>query len=356
MLIAFAVYYFFCIFLFEKKDKSQQGVLIFTLIILTFMIGFRGMWPDKGAYLRAFQAAPTIDQWGRDVNIVSYSEAGYFYLAGLVKTIWNNEVFYLTCMGAISMCLLYRTLNALCAIPLLGLCDYIARFLLNRDFTQMRSSLAILIIILGIKFIYERKIWKYSLCILIAYQFHHMALIGLPFYFFNWFKYKKWHLIVGIIMAMILSQTFAVAISGFIDQFDNDLNITTYTTGDYVEQALKLRNPMIYYQIGVLMVFAYCEKWLKGSSKYYYLYRNAYFYSTLILIFFCNYTALSGRTSTLFATCEMFILPMIANLLPNKSYRNLFYFGTGIVLFYFFYSKYGSATREAANTIIIANL
>lgn len=69
--------------------------------------------------------------------------------------------------------------------------------------------------------------------------------------------------------------------------------------------------------------------------------RWAYFYSTLILIFFCNYTALSGRTSTVFATCEMFMLPSIA-MGFGKEKRFVFYVVVGVILVYFFWSKYHS--------------
>ena len=133
------------------------------------------------------------------------------------------------------MYLLNKNLKIFCLIPLLGLCDYIGRFLLNRDFTQMRSSLCILIVMYGTKYILEKKMWKFFLIILIAYQFHHMALIGLPFYFFNLIKFKKWHLWTGIALAMILSQVAAGSISGTLDAYSSDLNYGLYTTDSYNE-------------------------------------------------------------------------------------------------------------------------
>ena len=65
----------------------------------------------------------------------------------------------------------------------------------------------------------------------------------------------------------------------------------------------------------------------------------AYLYSTLTLILFSNYTALSGRTSTMFATVEMFILPFIGQSI-SKKYRVLYYFVLAFVFIYFFISKY----------------
>lgn len=353
-LIAFVVFYFIAIYSITKSYKWQNEYIVVSLIILTYLIGTREEWPDMYAYIRAFRNVPSVisGDYSWSLQPVSYSEKGYYLLAAIIKTFSEEPVFYLTVMGAISMYLLKRVLNIFCLIPLLGLCDYIGRFLLNRDFIQMRSSLAVLLIIFGVKFILEKKAWKYFLIIFIAYQFHHMALIGIPFYFFNMINYKKWHIWTALILAAILSQTAAEFITDTVDAYSKDLEYTGYTQGDYVKQALGLRNPMIYFQTGVLIIFAYTEKWIKGLSKYYYIFRNGYFYSTLILIFFCNYTALSGRTSTMFATFEMFMLPMIGRVIPKRQLQILYYIGVGVVLFYFFFSKYTSARQEYFQQII----
>lgn len=225
---------------------------------------------------------------------------------------------------------------------MLGLCDYVGRFLLNRDFTQMRSSLAILMVILAIRFIKEKKMWQYLLVVFVAYQFHHMALIGLPLYFLYKLRLNRNSMIVCLALAFVLSQTLAGAIEGGVDQFSEDLQYTTYTEGEYVEQSLGLRNPMIYFQIAILLMFSHFEPQLRKKLVYFDLYRWAYFYSTLILIFFCNYTALSGRTSTMFATVEMFILPYILSELRGfKRYAFLAFMG--VVFLYFFWSKLNNA-------------
>lgn len=141
---------------------------------------------------------------------------------------------------------------------------------------------------------------------------------------------------------MLLSQFIGGSISDVVDSYSEDLHYETYVQDQYVEESLGLRNPMIYLQIVILLTYAFLEKQLVKKVQYYHLFRWAYFYSTLILILFCNYTALSGRTSTVFATCEMFILPSIAMGLKKRS-RLLFYVGVGVVLTYFFWSKYRSA-------------
>lgn len=317
--------------------------MIISLCVLTFLIGIRDNWPDQLVYQTAFSEAPRPwDFFTENVEPYGYVEKGYLFLASLVKLVLNNSHFYLFCMGGLSMYLLYKGLTAYCAIPLVGLCDYIGRFLLNRDFQQIRSSLAILLLILAIKLIRDRKLVAYMLVVLLAYQFHHLSLIGIPLYFLYKVRIGPISIIFSLVMAMLLSQLIAGSISDIVDDYSQDLNYDTYVQDEYMEEALGLRNPMIYFQIVILMVYTFMEPLLASKDKFYHLMRWAYFYSTLILIFFCNYTALSGRTSTVFATCEMFILPSMVSGL-GKRLRIVFYVIVGGVLTYFFWNKYHSA-------------
>ena len=346
MKLLFVFYYIIVIGLVEIKfrGKYQKALMVLSCCVLSFLIGYRERWPDEAIYIVAFERVPSLLYFSFDLQPYGYVEKGYFLLASIVKTIYNDSRFYLLMMGGLSMFLLYKSLEKYCIIPLIGLCDYIARFLLNRDFTQMRSSLAILMIVLALKYVYEKKMWHYFAVVFLAYHIHHLALIAVPFYFLCMAKLKKWHIVVGIIIAMILSQTLAGFISGTVDEYSNDLNYETYTQGTYVTRALGLRNPMIYFQVFILLMFTFSDKVLKIRFKYYDIYRTGYFYSTLILIFFCNYTALSGRTSTVFATLEMFILPMITMTWQRRN-RIVYYLGIGFVFFYFFAAKYDDAMR-----------
>lgn len=327
-----------------RRLKQYEPYLFFgSCVTITFLIGLRHDWPDEGVYIEAFNRAPLAYQFNWSiVEPYGYAEKGYLFLASIIKTFIDNPTVYLILMGGVSMYLLYKSLNKYCIFPMLGLCDYVGRFLLNRDFTQMRSSLAILMVILAIRFIKEKKMWQYLLVVFVAYQFHHMALIGLPLYFLYKLRLNRNSMIVCLALAFVLSQTLAGSIEGGVDQFSEDLQYTTYTEGEYVEQSLGLRNPMIYFQIAILLMFSHFEPQLRKKLVYFDLYRWAYFYSTLILIFFCNYTALSGRTSTMFATVEMFILPYILSELRGfKRYAFLAFMG--VVFLYFFWSKLNNA-------------
>lgn len=329
---------FYLDLLIQKKDNKKL-ILIISLIIITFLIALRQHFPDQGAYEDAFIVSPPVTSFSTENIEIGYAETGYLFLASIVKAIMNNVTFYLFMMGALSMFLLYKSLNAYCILPLIGLANYVGRFLINRDFIQMRSSLAILLIIFASKYLLKKQYIKYLLVILLAYQFHHLAFIAIPFIFIYRYQPSNKIIIISLIVAAALSQFAMQSISAIVESWSQDLNYEVYTQQDYVVSALGLKNPMIYWQIFILGLFIIKEKDISQQTPYYHFFKSGYFYSTLILILFCNYTALSGRTSTLFATFEIFIIPLIINNSKNIS-KNLLSLFFAIMFSYFLYAKY----------------
>ena len=334
---------FYLDLLIQKKDNKKL-ILIISLIIITFLIALRQHFPDQGAYEDAFIVSPPVTSFSTENIEIGYAETGYLFLASIVKAIMNNVTFYLFMMGALSMFLLYKSLNAYCILPLIGLANYVGRFLINRDFIQMRSSLAILLIIFASKYLLKKQYIKYLLVILLAYQFHHLAFIDIPFIFIYRYQPSNKIIIISLIVAAALSQFAMQSISAIVESWSQDLNYEVYTQQDYVVSALGLKNPMIYWQIFILGLFIIKEKDISQQTPYYHFFKSGYFYSTLILILFCNYTALSGRTSTLFATFEIFIIPLIINNSKNIS-KNLLSLFFAIMFSYFLYGKYAE-TRQ----------
>ena len=322
-----------------KSNKYSTSVLIISLTVLAWGIGWRSLnWADSGVYMISFRDY-THDIFNYDISEKpwGYSEKGFYFLGVLIKTFTNDYQIYFLFVGALSMFFLYKGLQRYSILPLIGLCAYIARFFMGRNLVQIRSGLAYVIIIWGIKYIQEKNFWKYLLVVFIASLFHTSAWIALPLYFFsNWININKTIVVVGLIIAFILGGFFQTPISTFVTDNASDLSITTYTQGSFVSNAKGLGNPMIYFQTFLLLAYTFLEDRIKPVTQYYQIIRDGYFYSTLILIIFCSFTALSGRTSTMFATLEIAIIPSLIFMF-NKKNRIFALFLMGIALSTIFY-------------------
>lgn len=340
MLIQYILFFFLCWLITQSKAiKYSKAILIISLTVLAWGIGWRDInWADSGIYMISFRDY-THDIFNYDISEKpwGYSEKGFYFLGVFIKTFTNDYHIYFLLVGALSMFFLYKGLQRYSILPLIGLCTYIARFFMGRNLVQIRAGLAYVIIIWGIKYIQEKQFWKYLLLVFIASLFHTSAWIALPLYFLsNWIDVNKKIIIIGLVIAFILGGFFQGPISALVAENASDLSITTYTQGIFVDRALGLGNPMIYFQTFLLLAYTFLEDRIKPVTPYYKIIRDGYFYSTLILIIFCSFTALSGRTSTIFATLEFAIIPSLIFMF-NKKNRIFALFLMGIALSAIFY-------------------
>lgn len=121
---------------------------------------------------------------------------------------------------------------------------------------------------------------------------------------------------------MIMAQFFGGVVSSWVTSSDYIMNMADDYMREGSEKAYAndLTNPVIWFQTIVLLVFTYYEERLKKATPYYYVFRNAYFMSTVMLIVLCQYAVVAGRTSTLFATYECMIIPMFFKLFKKGEY------------------------------------
>ena len=343
ILLAYIILLFFSVFAEHSlNSKNKNSYLIVLCFFLALFPGLRSIaWSDTIAYVTSFinEARPIFD-----INLNEhskfYNELGFYWLGFIVKTFTDDSTIYLLFISAITIFFLYKNLRKYSIFPILGLFVYVARFYFGRNFMQIRAGLSYLIIIFATKYIQERKLWKFLLVIFIAYQFHHSAVIALPVYFLcNWMTLKKWHICVGLAIAFIIGAFFQGSIHALVVDNASDLNISS----DYIEGGAKgyiegrgLGNPMIYFQTLILLAYTFLDKRLANIDPYYYVIRAGYFYSTVILIVFCTYAVLSGRTSTIFATYEIAIIPSMV-MLFNKNNKMLAYMVLVVVLSTIFY-------------------
>lgn len=334
MIIAYIFFYVFALFAEEAKTKNKNVILMITCVVLTMMAGFRDInrWPDTIGYVMSFtNSTHSLFEWTPLDKPMGYSEYGFYFLGVIFKSFSSNVTAYLTFIAALTFIFMYKDFKRYCLYPIFGVCAYISRFYLARNFIQIRAGLSYAVVLWSVQYI-TKKDWKrYFFWVFIAYLFHQSAILAVPLYFLCLVKIKKWHIVVGVIIAFILGGVFTEPIRLLVSDYSVDMNLgTTYITKDY-QREQGLLNPMIYFQLIILFAYTFNERILKWTSPDYYTIRTAYFYSTFILISLSMYTALSGRTSSMYSTLEMAIIPTMINTFVKKN-RMVAYIGLGVAL------------------------
>ena len=308
-----------------------------TCVVMALMAGFRdpSLWADTGVYVMSFEDYTNpLYEWSQVDEPFGYSEYGFYFLGVIFKTFSSNSTAYLTFIAALTFIFMYKDFKRYCYYPLFGVAAYISRFYLARNFIQIRAGLSYAIILWAVQYISKRDWKRYFFWIIIAYQFHASAVLAVPLYFLCMINIKKWHIWTGIAIAFIIGGVFTEPMRNLVADYASDI-ASTYVQDEY-QREWGLLNPVIYFQLAVLYLYTQNEEVLKKTSEDYYTMRTAYFYSTFILISVSMYTALSGRTSSMFSTLEMAIIPAILNTFSKRN-RVIGYIGLGIVLTAIFY-------------------
>ena len=149
-LFLYIAFIIFAIFADNLQPSNRRGVLAIVCIALTFMVGLRNihLWGDTAIYVMSFQDNNDLFHLKASDSPLGYAEKGFFYLSTLIKVFTDSPEAYLTVISAISFYFLYKSFDKYSIYPLFGVAIYLARFYCGRNMMQIRSCLAIAIIIL----------------------------------------------------------------------------------------------------------------------------------------------------------------------------------------------------------------
>lgn len=337
VLFLYVAFYLFALFAEGIRPRYKKYWLVAICVVLAFLAGTRdSSWPDTGVYIESFlDYTPTISELTQYSQPFGYGEIGFYYIGVVVKTFTSNVTIYFLVVALLSFFFLYKAFDKYCLYPIFGVCAYVSRFYLNRNFVQIRAGLSYAIILMAVQYITTRDWKRYFAWVFVAYLFHHSAIIAVPLYFLCMLDIKKKHIVMGLGMAFVIAAFFSNVVRSMVADNASDLNVDTYVTEEY-QRDWGLANPLIYFQTFLLLVYTFTEDRMRLTTSHYLTIRNAYFYSTFILISLSCYTALSGRVSSMFATLEMVIIPSIAYSFLKKD-RWIAYFVMGAALTAIFY-------------------
>lgn len=343
--ILFIIYFLFAIYIdiVNKNIQMKYKILPWFFVIITLIVGFRNpyAWADTGVYAYCFQMASNLSNYTLSEKPIGYSERGFYFLTVSIKTISDNIQFFLLLISSFTFYFLYKFDKKYCSFPFLAMAIYMARFLVGRNNMQIRAGLSIPLVLLSINYVYDKKFWRFLLVILVGYCLHHSMLIALPIYLVNFIKIRKKHVSICLILSFLVAAFGGDIIRNMISNSDFVQDMATSYVQEDSEKSYgsSLANPMIYYQCVFLLLFTFMERKLSNATKYYYIVRSAYLYSTILLIILCQYAIVAGRTSTIFATFEMIIVPLCLKGISIR-YKNIFLAFLFILYSAFFYMNW----------------
>lgn len=191
----------------KREIDGAKWYFIITIIVLSFFSAFRGDFSAdyngyaKEIWLRFYNySAKAIVERG----YLSNPEPGYLLFQHVIQRITDKSIY----IFIISSLLI--VVSNICEIKRSKVLPYLAVFLFLEvgnyygSFNLMRQIMAVSIVVLGSKYLFERRFWKYLFFVFIASTFHVSALIMIPFYFIGGLKLGRRSIIVYPIAMLIL--------------------------------------------------------------------------------------------------------------------------------------------------------
>lgn len=215
---------FFIIFynslIYEVHPKRKYLILIISMIVFILAFNYQ-MGSDWLSYQRIYDIRITPYEF-KDIifNNPFHQEKGYILLNLIGKKLRLNYESFMGLLLSFSIISILKIGVKKASNSYIFVFVIIVKYMLIASLEPtIRQFLAISIIVLSYKYIEEKKMIKYLLCILIAMQFHSSAIIGVIIYFLDKINITLKKVIILIIffsLTLKILPTIVEIISTFI--------------------------------------------------------------------------------------------------------------------------------------------
>jgi hypothetical protein len=343
--LIFMVYLVVLMFLEFRLLKFGQEIKYIrwaTIFGFVFFFGLRGfVFSDWGTYYNMFEKMPSLwegaqnanlneeinEMFSTDVNIGKTGvEMGFVILTLLLKSIIPNYFAWVCFNAFLDILLLDIFIRRYSPYYVLSIILFVTFGGLIIEFNLMRNVKAILLFLVSLKYLQERKIIPYMLLNLAGFMFHSSAIVFFPLYFFLHKECPKWLMwfifIVGNIITLMhigylrpLMLYAADFVGGRIG-----VQIKLYFAIDFFSQSYGISIGYIERIFTFVLLIIYQKKLIELNIRNN-IFINGYIMYFVIFFFFSEIMVAVERLSLLFAFSYWILYPVLLSTvkeIPNK--------------------------------------
>ena len=306
---------------FGKNERKKHMLFVFSIILLIGFLGLRGFigW-DWWAYYPSYNNLPG----GFNYEIGYEIWSNIFYKIGLS---YHHFTFINTVADIL---ILAYVLKKYSKYPIFSMFLFLAVQGLSFEVDLLRNAKAVLLFIISIQFIKERKIIPFLILNILGMTFHISSIIYLPMYFILNRNYSRKIILPLIILGNIyyifdtklfihileyMSSVLPAAVGG---------KITSYLS--IIPQNYKLPIGTLYFErlVTFIMVFFFLHKEKNHREKenpYSLIMENSFYIFYLIFLFTSEFFIASTRIGILFIYANWFLWGDIIENLRNTKIK-----------------------------------
>jgi len=329
----------------KRLSKKQKNTLflIIAFIIFAILMASRDFntGSDTKMYIRTFLTFSQ-NKWNSTIW-GGYFEPLYAILNILLSYVSQNPRIIIVATSFVISYSFYKFIKDNSENYLLSVLIFIGLLFFYTSMNTIRQFMALSVILLGFKFVKNKKIIPFLITILIAYLFHSSALVGLLLY--PMYNMKYTHTRVLIIFAIaIVANVFVSDLINYIYQMIGRINYYDSRVGQ--ENIANLIYMIIYLVMFLFSLFEIKKNKSDYSKKGFNLY--VFVISSAISLIAMNMNILA-RVTTYFNVFSIICLP---NIIEDniKKINNKVVVNSIVVLFLILYSSTIIKYRPEWNT------
>jgi hypothetical protein len=302
------------------KCPLNVRLLILTAVglILALAAGLRYGDRDYFAYLDIYDSVSVLFT-DFDTSQV-HGEPGYLFLNQLLKTLGIGPTGVFIVMAFSSVALALNFFRKYTPFFLIAALLYFSHVYLLRDMMQIRAGLAASISLYALRYIDERRIWRFSVIVGLASTMHSgVLLLFLAYITYPYYRkhpsFVKYIIPSGFFIGLILK---ANLIEFIITTFFNIPAVAIYLADPEYFTSLGLFNIVLLKNIILILFLFYYKDELIKNVPYFEVYVLCLGLGIFWLSAFNNFAILAARLATYFANVEHILLPSLFFTKINK--------------------------------------
>ncbi|MDO4870856.1 MAG: EpsG family protein [Candidatus Saccharibacteria bacterium] len=285
-----------------KAEKISFGLFLMLSFMMIFIAGFRTDYGrDLVNYAQIFKSATTFSAaWHYPL------EKGYMMLNFAFNLVTHNFDIFVFALALVTLSLRMVIIKKLSVMPMLSLIIYFMLFFINNEMGQMRNAFAEVMFLMGVSCIFDDKIIKTLGWCAAAISIHMSSLMSFLVLFWDKINLNISKILFIIFISFGLGFINFVKFAKVISNITGSAHLTSKLIM-YADNDISLVITILF-RIIILLIFMFVA--YDGSKKHRIL-TFCYLMSISILLLFRSLPIFAVRSSNIFRSVEILIIPEI---------------------------------------------
>jgi hypothetical protein len=296
------------------KTKYKNLIFILIGVVLFIVAGFRPAYADRDYdnYIDFFDQNLTFGD--------SIVEPSFILISIIIhKFLFAKPIFVFIIYAFIAICLKLLAIKQLSKFQFISLLLYFSYLFILQDMTQIRAGVATAFLLLCIKPLYERNLWRFFLFGSLAILFHYSAIIVLPLWFFNSQKINRWAYGLSIIFSYFLFFSSSVYITQMSNYLPSGYILSKFLEYQFADNAIiNVFNTWQLMRCILSFIFLWKIDVIVKHNRYGILLVKIYILATCLYVILAANPPIASRVTDLFAGVDIILIPCLLFLFKPR--------------------------------------